>query len=109
MFAELTVAVISYVAFALFAGLATPVSVTVCGTFQLPGVNVNTVGETVPSVGSVEAYVIVTLETGATERATLNWVAPPSGTKSVPPGVTVTPGTSFSKFNTLTLPTVAPL
>ena len=41
---------------------STPVTVTVCGVFQLAAVNVNDEGDTVPSVPSVDESPIETLD-----------------------------------------------
>ena len=82
----------------------TPVTVTVCGTFQLAGVNVRLDWLIVPSVVSVELSAIVTSAAGCDVR-TIVYVAVPPASVVVRPevGVTVMPVTSLSALVTRTL------
>ena len=56
----------------------TPVTVTVCATFQLAVVKVSDAGATVPSVGSLELSAIVTSAVGCAVSTTVNVAVPPA-------------------------------
>lgn len=51
---------------------STPVTVTVCGTFQLPGVKVSRVGETVPAAGLLDARPKLTSAVGCVVSTAVN-------------------------------------
>src|SRR5258706_360530 len=80
-------------------GSSTPVTVTVCATFQLAVVNVSEAGATVPSVRSLDDSPIVTFAVGWLFRTTVNVAAPPASVVVSPDvGFTVIPATSLSVF-----------
>src|SRR5258706_287348 len=82
-------------------GSSTPVTVTVCATFQFAVVNVSVAGATVPSVRSLDDNPIVTLAVGRSEERSVEeegrsrWAADHSAV-----GVTEIPATSLSVFVT---------
>jgi hypothetical protein len=57
---------------------STPVTVTVCGTFQSAAVNVRLAAETVPSVVSLEATGMTTSAVGSLVRTTVKLAVPPA-------------------------------
>src|SRR5712691_9878087 len=82
-------------------GSSTPVTVTVCATFQFAVVNVSDTGATVPSVRSFDDNPIVTLAVGWLVRTTANVAVPPASVVVSPDvGLTVIPATSLSVFVT---------
>ena len=92
------------------AASSTPVTATVCGIFQLAGVNTSDDAETVPSAVLLVARPMVTLASGATVRTTVNEAAPPSSLVTRPDvGVTETPPGSSSLLLTLTSAAFKPL
>ena len=64
---------------------STPVTVTVCAVFQLPGVKVRREGETVTSPASGEDRSITTLVSGARSNSTSNVSVPPASVTTVDP------------------------
>ena len=81
----------------------TPVTVTVCGIFQLAGVNVRLAGSTVPSAVSVELSAIVTSAVGCDVRTTVYVAVPPASVVVRPKvGETVMPVASLSVLVTRT-------
>ena len=75
----------------------TPVTVTVCGTFQLPTVNTRLDLLTVPSVGSPEEMPTVTSASGCDMSTTVKPALPPASVVVRPDtGVTLTPAVSSS-------------
>src|SRR5204862_2667537 len=58
--------------------LSTPVTVTVCATFQLAVVNVKLAGATVPSAGLLELNAMVTSAVGCEVRTTVKVAVPPA-------------------------------
>ena len=75
----------------------TPVTVTVCATFQFAVVKVRLAGRTVPSVVSLELSAIVTLAVGCVLSTTVNVAVPPASVVVRPVvGVTVIPAASLS-------------
>jgi hypothetical protein len=75
----------------------TPVTVTVCGTFQLPAVNVTLVGDTMPSPASLELRPIVTFAVGWVFSTMVNVAVPPDSVVTKPlVGLTVMPAVSLS-------------
>src|SRR5437870_5481146 len=90
---------------------STPVTVTVCGVFQLPAVNVTDEGETVPSAVLELDRPIVTVSVGC-ELSLIVKVALPLASVVTKPdvGFTVMPATSLSRFVTeMDPPGVRPL
>ncbi len=82
---------------------STPVSVTVCATFQFAAVNTRLAGRAVPSAGFEDDSGIVTFATGCELSLTVNVAVPPASVVVRPAtGFTVTPETSSSWFVTLT-------
>ncbi len=82
-----------------FTGSSTPVTVTVCATFQFAGVNVSEPGATVPSVRSALVTGSVTFATGCVLRTTVNVAVAPHSPVSRPAvGATVIPAMSLSVF-----------
>src|SRR5881396_1927902 len=82
-------------------GSSTPVTVTVCATFQFAVVNVSDTGDTVPSVKSLDDNPIETLAVGWVFRTTVNVAVPPASVVVSPEvGFTVIPATSLSVFVT---------
>src|SRR5258706_13123220 len=80
---------------------STPVTVTVCATFQLPVVNVTLDGATVPSVRALDDNPIVTFTKGWLVRTIVNVAVPPASVVVSPDvGLTVIPATSLSVFVT---------
>ena len=80
---------------------STPVTVTVCGVFQLADVNVTEVGLTVPSVVSLLLSPTVTSAVGCAVSTTVNVAVPPASVVVNPlVGVTVMPDASLSVFVT---------
>src|SRR5437762_528390 len=80
---------------------STPVTVTVCATFQFAVVNVSDTGDTVPSVMSFDDNPIVTFAVGWVCRTTVNVAVPPVSVVVSPDvGFTVIPATSLSVFVT---------
>ncbi len=80
---------------------STPVTVTVCATFQFAVVNVTLAGATVPSVRSFDDNPTVTFAVGCVFKTTVNVAAPPTSVVVSPAGgVTVIPATSLSVFVT---------
>ena len=57
---------------------STPVTVTVCATFQFPLVKMRLAGLTVPSVGLLELRAIVTSAVGSVVSTTVNVAVPPA-------------------------------
>lgn len=73
---------------------ATPVTVIVCRTFQLPEVKVRLAGETVPALELLEESPTVTSVVGWEVRTTLKVAVPPDSVVTSPVvGVTRTPAT----------------
>ena len=71
----------------------TPVTVAVCGVFQLPDVNVSEAGDTVPSVRSLDERPMVTFADGWLSSTTVNVAVPPPSVVVRPEvGVTEIPG-----------------
>src|SRR3954469_1273457 len=86
---------------------STPVTVTVCATFQLAAVNVTDGGATVPSATLVELSGIVTLATGWLVKTMVNVAVPPASVVTRPVvDVTFTEATSSSVVTTETSATV---
>src|SRR2546426_7396139 len=82
-------------------GSSTPVTVTVCATFQFAVVNVSDAGATVPSVRSFDDNPTVTFAVGWLVKTTVNVAAPPASVVVNPDvGFTVIPATSLSVFVT---------
>src|SRR2546426_120249 len=78
---------------------STPVTVTVCATFQFAVVNVTLAGATVPSVRSLDDNPIVTFVVGWLFRTTVNVAVPPASVVVSPEvGFTVIPGTARKGF-----------
>src|SRR5258706_537428 len=76
---------------------STPVTVTVCATFQLPLGNVSDGGDTVPSAVFELDRLIDTLAVGCDLSCTVNVAVPPLSVVTRPlVGVTVNPATSSS-------------
>src|SRR6266478_5196516 len=77
-------------------GSSTPVTVTVCATFQFAVVNVSDTGATVPSVRSLDDNPTVTFAVGWLVRTTVNVAVPPaSGVVSHDVALTVTVCATF--------------
>ena len=82
---------------------STPVTVTVCGVFQLPDVNVTLDGLTVPSAVFELLRPTVTFAVGCDVSTTVNVAVPPASVVVSPlVGVTVMPAASLSVLLTLT-------
>ena len=82
---------------------STPVTVTVCATFQSAAVNVTLAGETVPSDVSSLVSAIATSAVGLLPRTTVNVALPPASVVTKPlSGDTVIPAASSSEFETAT-------
>src|SRR6185369_9318307 len=82
---------------------STPVTVTVCGTFQSAAVNVRFAAETLPSVVSLEATGMTTSTVGWLVRTTVKLAVPPASVVPRPAtGVTVMPASSLSALVTAT-------
>src|SRR6266446_341765 len=82
-------------------GSSTPVTVTVCATFQFAVVKVSDAGATVPSVRSLDDNPIVTFADGWAFKTTVNVAVPPASVVVSPEvGFTVIPATSLSVFVT---------
>ena len=84
---------------------STPVTVTTCALFQLPGPKVSIAGETTPSAVSLLLRPIVTVAAGCDPRATVNVTLPPTSlTTAARPGggVTMTLALSLSLVVTAT-------
>src|SRR3569832_134904 len=82
---------------------STPVTGTVCGTFQLNGVNVSTAGATKPSLRSLDASVRRTFAVGRFSNVIVNVsLSPNSETTRFPGGAITKPARSLSRFVTLT-------
>src|SRR2546422_1063295 len=80
---------------------STPVTVTVCATFQFAVVKVSDAGATVPSVRSELVNPTVTFAVGWLVRTTVNAAAPPASVVVNPEvGFTLIPATSLSLFVT---------
>src|SRR5438552_8276256 len=80
---------------------STPVTVTVCATFQFAVVKVSDAGATVPSVRSFDDNPIVTFAVGWLVRTIVNVAVPPASVGVRPDvGFTVIPATSLSVFVT---------
>src|SRR2546427_654271 len=78
---------------------STPVTVTVCATFQFAVVNVSEAGDTVPSVRSELVNPTVTFAVGWLVRTTVNVAVPPASVVASPDvGLTVIRTTSFSFY-----------
>ena len=77
---------------------STPVTVTVCAAFQFTLVNVSDVGETVPSLASLDDSAIVTLADGWLLSTTVNVAGPPASVVGPLGGETVMPAASLSVF-----------
>ena len=91
-------------------GSATPVTVTVCGWFQLDAANVTLAGETTPSVRSLLEIPIVTPATGWLWSVIANVAVPPASVVTSPDiGVTVMPAASLSALLTATSAASMPL
>ena len=87
---------------------STPVTVTVCGVFQLPLVNVTEDG-TVPSAVFELVRPIVTFAVGCEVSTTVNVAAPPASVVVKPlVGVTVIPAESLSVLLTDTSLALSP-
>src|SRR5262249_18197784 len=87
----------------------TPVTVTVCGVFQLAGVNVMLAG-TVPSLVSLDDRFTVTSATGLVCSTTLKVAVPPASVVTRPPvGLTLTAAVSLSWLVTTTFKPLTPL
>ena len=80
----------------------TPVTVTVCGTFQLTFVKVRLAGLTVPSAALLELSAIVTSAVGWLVSTTVNVAVPPASVVGPEIGETVMPAMSLSVFVTVT-------
>ena len=88
----------------------TPVTVTVCGTFQFALVKVRLAGLTVPSVVSLELRPIVTSAVGCVFSTTVKVAVPPASVVVRPDvGVTVMPAVSLSVLVTATSAALTPL
>src|SRR5437867_2196113 len=82
-------------------GSSTPVTVTVCATFQFAVVKIGRAAGRVSSVRSLDDNPIVTYAVGWLGRTTVNVaVPPPSVVVSPDVGLTVIPATSLSVFVT---------
>src|SRR5437016_4077132 len=82
---------------------STPVTVTVCATFQSSAMNVRLDADAVPSVGSLLETGTTTSATGWLVSTTLNVATPPASVVTRPEvGTTVKPATSLSVFVTAT-------
>ncbi len=82
---------------------STPVTVTVCATFQFAGVNVRLVGATEPSAPFPDETGTATSATGWLVSTTVNVAVPPASVVTRPAtGDTVMPATSLSSFVTET-------
>src|SRR5258706_11622744 len=82
-------------------GSSTPVTVTVCVTFQFAVVNVTLAGATVLSVSSDLVNPTVTFAVGWLVRTTVNVAVPPASVVVSPAiGFTVIPATSLSEIGT---------
>src|SRR5688572_30146059 len=79
---------------------STPVTVTVCGVLQFAAVNVSDVGETVPSVESLDERPTVTSAVGCAASVTVNVAVPPTSVVGPDDGVNVNPAVSSSVFVT---------
>jgi len=74
---------------------STPVTVIVCGTFQLAGVNVTDPVDTVPSAVLLDASAMVTLPSGSVSSTMLKVAVPPLSVVTSPDvGVTEMPAVS---------------
>ena len=88
----------------------TPVTVIVCGVFQLALVKVTLAALTVPSVGSFEIKPIVTSAVGCEFSTTVKVAVPPASVVVKPDvGVTVMPAVSLSVLVTDTSLALSPL
>ena len=88
----------------------TPVTVTVCGTFQFAVVKVRLAGLTVPSVVSLELSPMVTSAVGWVFSTTVKVAVPPASVVVRPDvGVTVMPAVSLSVLVTATSAALTPL
>src|SRR5437879_6187166 len=84
-------------------GWSTPVTITVCATFQFADVKVSDAGATVPSVGSLDDKGIVTFAVGCVLSTTVKVAAPPASVVTRPAtGATVMPAASSSVLVTAT-------
>src|SRR5437867_1673396 len=82
---------------------STPVTVTVCGTFQLAAVNVRPAAETAPSAALLDATGITTSAVGWLFNTTVKLAAPPASVVARPAvGVTVMAAASLSALVTAT-------
>ena len=82
---------------------STPVTVTVCGTFQSAGVNVRLARATLPSAGLPLARANATSAAGMLASRAVNVAVPPLSVVVRPAaGANSTPTTSLSWFVTLT-------
>ena len=89
---------------------STPVTVTVCATFQFAGVNVRLAGADRALVVSLELSAIVTSAVGCDVSTTVNVAVPPASVVVRPEvGVTVMPAASLSVFVTATSVALNPL
>jgi len=78
------------------------VTVTICGVFQFAGVNVTLVGETVPSLVSLDVKPIVTSAVGSLSSTIVHVAVPPASVVSPLIAETVMPATSLSAIWTVT-------
>jgi hypothetical protein len=83
---------------------STPVTVTVCATFQFALVKTRLAGLTVPSAGLLEVRAMVTFAVGCVLRTTVKVAVPPASfvVSGVVAAVTVIPAASLSLFVTST-------
>src|SRR2546428_638028 len=89
---------------------STPVTVTVCATFQSSAVNVSEAGATVPSVTSLEESPIVTSAVGCVTSTNVEIAAPPASVVvTAATGATVMHATSSSVLVTDTSAAFIPL
>src|ERR1035441_5965014 len=77
---------------------STPVTVTVCGVFQLLVVNVRLAGETVPSVKSLDDRLSVTLAIGWLESATVKVAVVPDSLTTRFVALRLNPAVSVSRL-----------
>ena len=81
---------------------STPVTVTVCATFQLAAVNITLIGRTVPSSVLLLDNPTVTLAVGLEVRTMVKVAVPPASVVCPLIAETVKPATSLSSFITVT-------
>src|SRR5690349_19186796 len=88
---------------------STPVTVTVCATFQVVAVNVSETGPTLASAVFEAASGTVTTPVGCDARMIVKLAADPASVTVSGPPVTVIPAVSSSVVVTLTAGGVSPL